>query len=90
MECARATSGKRRGTEQAITLKQSGAIITPILPYSYIEYNKVITPRTAHELAHLSCVAQALKTYADELPPIAQAGGNMCSSCSSYNSSRGQ
>ena len=48
------------------------------------------TPRTNHELAHLSCIAQALKTCADELPPIAQAGGNMCSSCSSYSSSRGQ
>ena len=33
------------------------------------------TSRTAHELAHLSCVAQASKTCADELPPIAQAGG---------------
>ena len=30
------------------------------------------------------CIAQVLKTCADELPPIAQAGGNMCSSCSSY------
>ena len=44
------------------------------------------TPRTAHELAHLSCVSQAFKTCADELPPIAQAAENMCSSCSSYSS----
>ena len=45
------------------------------------------TPRTAHELAHLSCKAQTFKTRADELRPIAQAGENMCSSCSSHNSS---
>ena len=45
------------------------------------------TPRIAHELAHLSCVAQAFKTCADELRPIAEAGGNMCSSCSSLSSS---
>ena len=31
------------------------------------------TPQTAHELAHLSCIAHAFKTYADELLPIAQA-----------------
>ena len=31
----------------------------------------------------LSSIAQALKTCADELSPRAQAGGNMCSSCTS-------
>ena len=31
---------------------------------------------TAHELAHLSCKAQAFRTCADELPPIAQTAGN--------------
>ena len=37
----------------------------------------------------LSSMAQAFKTCADELSPtgIAQAGENMCSSCSSYSSS---
>ena len=45
-----------------------------------------ITRRTDHELAHLSCIAQASETYADEPPPIAQAEENMCSSCSSYSS----
>ena len=37
----------------------------------------------------LSSMAQASKTCADELSPtgIAQAGENMCSSCSSYSSS---
>ena len=40
--------------------------------------------------AHLSCIVQAFKTGADELPPIAQARENMCSSRNSYNSSRGQ
>ena len=37
----------------------------------------------------LSSIAQALKTCSDELTPIAQARGNMCSSCSSHSSSRG-
>ena len=32
----------------------------------------VLVTYTAHELAHLSPVAQALKTYADELSPMAQ------------------
>ena len=41
------------------------------------------TRRTDHELAHLSCIAQVTKTCADELRPTAQAGENMCSSCSS-------
>ena len=49
---------------------------------------KYFTPRTAHELAHLLCIAQAFKTCADELPPKAQTGGNMCSSCSYYSSFR--
>ena len=49
-------------------------------------HHKKYAPRTAHELAHLSSIAQAFKTCADELPPIAQAGENICSSCSSYNS----
>ena len=56
-----------------------------------------IHTRTTYELAHLSCVAQAFETCADELRPIAPAGENMCisyssfwanwaSSCSSYSS----
>ena len=57
-----------------------------------INYQVSTTPRTAHELDHLSYVAQASKTYADELPPTrySSSGGNMCSSCSSYSSYRGQ
>ena len=43
-------------------------------------------PRGSSELAHLSRVAQAFKTCADELPPISQAAENMFSSCSSYGS----
>ena len=48
-------------------------------------FGNYFTPRTAHELAHLSCIAQAWKTCADELSPIAQAGENMCSSCSAVS-----
>ena len=46
------------------------------------------TRRTDHEPAHLSCIAQASKTCANGLRPIAQAKRNMCSSCNSYSSSR--
>ena len=49
-------------------------------------FSQICTPRTAHDLAHPSCIAQAFKTCADELPPTAQAAENMCSSCSSYSS----
>ena len=51
---------------------------------------EISTRRTEHELAHLSRIAQASKTSADELPPIAQAEEYMFSSCSSYSSSQGQ
>ena len=47
---------------------------------------KHTTPGTAHELAHLSCIAHAFKTCADELRPVALAEENMFSSCSSYSS----
>ena len=45
--------------------------------------SKFTTTRTAHEVAHLPCIAQAFTTCEDELSPIAQARENMCSSCSS-------
>ena len=36
-----------------------------------------VIPGPAHELAHVTCIAQAFITCADELRAIAQAGENM-------------
>ena len=47
-----------------------GSRTTPVEPAPTSKY---ITPRTAHELAHPSCIAQTLKTCADRVAPIAQA-----------------
>ena len=42
------------------------ALSTSIL-FFFVYYRKIFTPRTAHDLAHLSCIAQAFETCADKL-----------------------